>query len=618
LALLRRILHFVLTIKFGVVLMIFLTVVMMFATQFEASTSTRAMKHYIYGSPWFDLGVFLFVINIIVNTWRRRPYRFRHAGFLTVHVGVLTIVAGGLMTRWFGIDGSMPIPEGQASRHISLPENDVVVEAAGQVTRHPAAYELRPWVEEHRDFFEIPGTPYLLHVDRYYPTGAVVDTVMNDAPEPNPMIQVALGSTGRSPVSDWLAARDPARNTLTAGGARVRFVEAADLPAVQEQWAEAAGDEGEPAAMAGQLRLFWSNGRVETIDIPRGPDRYLPTSRTEVELEVVQAFRSFVLTEAGYADAADKPENPAIHFRIHKPGGVEGHFSFTSFPDFRVDPPEGEEWIVSHAAWQPDHHALHDHGDLTETVIVETEPGRFVTYTDGGDPLDGSPLAVGETRVFQKSGMLVRILDAVERGRLTQEVRRASEEVMRPVLRVHLVEPQGSAPLNFASPLEFLRRGRTTQAAGCDPNRAWLFHGTHFDFDTPHGLVRVSYEGRTVPLDFGIHLVDFQEQTYPGISLAASFESHVIVHPEQEDEFPVRIYMNHPLKYEGYTFYQASFQRTPGGEEITVLSVARDPGMTVSFAGYCILVAGLLLIFFVKPYLRRLDDHVARSRAVAA
>jgi hypothetical protein len=40
--------------------------------------------------------------------------------------------------------------------------------------------------------------------------------------------------------------------------------------------------------------------------------------------------------------------------------------------------------------------------------------------------------------------------------------------------------------------------------------------------------------------------------------------------------------------------------------------------MTVSFAGYCILVAGLLLIFFVKPYLRRLDDHVARSRAVAA
>ena len=52
------------------------------------------------------------------------------------------------------------------------------------------------------------------------------------------------------------------------------------------------------------------------------------------------------------------------------------------------------------------------------------------------------------------------------------------------------------------------------------------------------------------------------------------------------------------LIYAGYTFYQASFQRTPGGQEVTVLSVARDPGMTVSFLGFCVLVAGLVLIFF--------------------
>jgi hypothetical protein len=33
--------------------------------------------------------------------------------------------------------------------------------------------------------------------------------------------------------------------------------------------------------------------------------------------------------------------------------------------------------------------------------------------------------------------------------------------------------------------------------------------------------------------------------------------------------------------------------------------------MTISFVGYCILVVGLVLIFFVKPYFRKLDDKWA-------
>jgi cytochrome c biogenesis protein ResB len=134
------------------------------------------------------------------------------------------------------------------------------------------------------------------------------------------------------------------------------------------------------------------------------------------------------------------------------------------------------------------------------------------------------------------------------------------------------------------------------------------------EFAMPEGTIKVRYESRTIPLAFGIQLDDFIERSYPGIAMAASYESHVQVLPEHGEPFSKKIYMNNPLKYAGYTFYQASFQRTPEGE-ITVLSVAQDPGMTVSFVGYCILVAGLLLIFFVKPALRRLDDRIARSRA---
>jgi hypothetical protein len=165
--------------------------------------------------------------------------------------------------------------------------------------------------------------------------------------------------------------------------------------------------------------------------------------------------------------------------------------------------------------------------------------------------------------------------------------------------------------------IDVLRGRPAVRPAAVEPVEAWVFHGEGYRFESPQGPIEVRYEGRSIPLDFGVHLTDFREETYPGIMLAASYESHVTVEPADAERFDTRIYMNHPLIYSGYTFYQASFQRTQSGEEITVLSVARDPGMTVSFVGYCILVLGLVLIFFAKPYFKRLDDRIARSRAAA-
>jgi hypothetical protein len=213
------------------------------------------------------------------------------------------------------------------------------------------------------------------------------------------------------------------------------------------------------------------------------------------------------------------------------------------------------------------------------------------------------------------AGVLLRVLDASDHGVVSRIVVKESDEVRRPVLLVRLVEAEEGTEPAKAGLLGAFGRSEY-QRADLDPNEVWLFHGESFRFETASGPLDVHYRSRSVPLDFAIHLDDFREETYPGVSLAASYESHVTVRPTGGEPFQEKIYMNHPLKYAGYVFYQASFQRTPDGE-VTVLSVARDPGMTVSFVGYCVLVGGLLLIFFAKPYLRKLDDRKA-VRAVNA
>lgn len=202
-------------------------------------------------------------------------------------------------------------------------------------------------------------------------------------------------------------------------------------------------------------------------------------------------------------------------------------------------------------------------------------------------------------------------MEAVANGRLVRTIRKVSDEVRNPVVHVSLLEAAGAG-----SGLAWLTRlvGRPGLApAALTPNDAWVFLGEETRIATPHGPLRVAYAQRVIPLDFEIRLDDFIEERYPGSAIPASYESHVTVQPDSGAEFSARIYMNHPLKYGGYTFFQASFQRLSAGET-SILSVSRDPGQAVSFAGYCIVVLGLLLIFFCKPLLRRLDDRSVRSR----
>lgn len=97
-----------------------------------------------------------------------------------------------------------------------------------------------------------------------------------------------------------------------------------------------------------------------------------------------------------------------------------------------------------------------------------------------------------------------------------------------------------------------------------------------------------------VRLPFSIRLVDFEEERHPGTIQAKAFHSDVIVEDDGV-EWPVRIAMNEPLRYKGYTFYQASFSRDPDGNEKTVLSVVRNQGRIFPYVASAVIFAGLLV-----------------------
>ena len=111
--------------------------------------------------------------------------------------------------------------------------------------------------------------------------------------------------------------------------------------------------------------------------------------------------------------------------------------------------------------------------------------------------------------------------------------------------------------------------------------------------------MRVSYGAKEIEVPFAIKLKDFQLEKYPGTNSASSYASEVtVLDPADNVHMDYRIYMNNILDYDGYRFFQSSFDRDEKG---TYLSVNSDWwGTVVSYIGYALLTLGMIWTLFSK------------------
>jgi cytochrome c biogenesis protein ResB len=113
---------------------------------------------------------------------------------------------------------------------------------------------------------------------------------------------------------------------------------------------------------------------------------------------------------------------------------------------------------------------------------------------------------------------------------------------------------------------------------------------------------------------FSLTLRDFQHTKYPGTEIPKDFSSFVTMTEkglEQGRDF--RIWMNHPLRHGGYTFYQHQFKGTSKAEDTTVLLVVRNAGWLIPYIACIIVFLGLALQFGLS-----LHTHLGKRKSHAA
>lgn len=93
---------------------------------------------------------------------------------------------------------------------------------------------------------------------------------------------------------------------------------------------------------------------------------------------------------------------------------------------------------------------------------------------------------------------------------------------------------------------------------------------------------------------YSIELLDFVHDVYVGTDRPKDFSSYIRLRdPRRDIDREVRIWMNNPLRYDGETFYQSSYD----GSKTTVLQVVRNDSWMIPYVSCMIVLVGLMTHF---------------------
>jgi hypothetical protein len=114
-----------------------------------------------------------------------------------------------------------------------------------------------------------------------------------------------------------------------------------------------------------------------------------------------------------------------------------------------------------------------------------------------------------------------------------------------------------------------------------------------FVFDGHTYLLTMRLGRQYLPYTFT--LKQFRHDVYPGTDIPKNFSSLVqVANPARSESREVLIFMNQPLRYEGKTFYQASFGKN---DTLSILQVVENPGWLLPYVSCTLVSLGLLVHF---------------------
>ena len=151
--------------------------------------------------------------------------------------------------------------------------------------------------------------------------------------------------------------------------------------------------------------------------------------------------------------------------------------------------------------------------------------------------------------------------------------------------------------MDFPSAYVNLKDKTTGKSLGTYLTSTWLSYlGCQPDTVTIAGKTyQISLRPRRTYRDYTIALNKFEHKVFVGTDVAKDFRSFItLADPGTGENLKTEIYMNHPLRYRGQTFYQSGVPSLARG---TILQVVRNFAWRLPYIACAMVAVGMLIHF---------------------
>src|SRR5436190_2741311 len=244
--------QFFASIKLAVVLLAVLIVGAIAGTLYESTFDAKVARAYVYGAPWFNAWLIFLAANLTVSALSRWPWRKHHVAFLVTHLGIITLLAGSLIGRIRGIEGTITLFKGEPpSNRLLVDEHQLRVRDSDGVEKgYTTEFVHRPPTpQKPRDLGLLAGGARLSIVD-YAPAieGKLNPKQLQSGGVPALHFTIATAMMGQK-LESWLMADDRDHGSFNMGLATIELKRGTAPP-------EAKADSANPpAAINGEVEI---------------------------------------------------------------------------------------------------------------------------------------------------------------------------------------------------------------------------------------------------------------------------------------------------------------------------------------------------------------------------
>ncbi|WP_336689002.1 MULTISPECIES: cytochrome c biogenesis protein [unclassified Chryseobacterium] len=183
------------------VLLLVYAFAMAYATFLENDYGTPTAKALIYEAKWFELIMFLLILNFIGNIGRYRLWKREKWPVLVFHLAFVLIFIGGAITRYISFEGTMNIREGETSNEIVTDKNflKVQIEEKGDVLNYKdIPYLMSPLHKDLEATYDFHGKQVKVVAKEYVQRKK--DSLLADQNGAEYLHLVSTGQTGRQNI----------------------------------------------------------------------------------------------------------------------------------------------------------------------------------------------------------------------------------------------------------------------------------------------------------------------------------------------------------------------------------------------------------------------------------